>query len=182
MLTKYNKGIIFGIISIILAVVFISGCTDSANTELTKTFSKGNVSFNYPSDWFEMPYTDDGIKSDAQVIGFVSPANMECDFSIQKIPSSTIKEVKDTNIQFDKLNRNATVLNQTTTTVNGLSAYQVLYTYKDPDVSDKEMKESEYFIQKGNNVYLVEFRVYSVNDFDKYTEISNKMLSTVKIN
>lgn len=181
-MTKYNKGIIFGIISIILAVVFISGCTDSANTELTKTFSKNNVSFNYPSDWFEMPYSDDGIKSDAQIIGYVGPGNMESDFSIQKMSSATIDEVKDTNMQFDKLNYNATILNQTKTTVNGLSAYQVVYTCKDPDESDKKIKESEYFIQKGNNVYLLEFRVYSADDFDKYAETFNKILSTVKLN
>ncbi len=178
---KYNKGILFGVTSIILAVVFVSGCTDSANTELTKTFSKGNISFNYPSDWFEMPYTDDGVKSDAKIIGLIGPANTEYDLNIQKIPSSTIKEVKDETIQFNKLNYNAKVLNETTTTVNGLSAYQVLYTDKDPDASDKEMKESTYFIQKGNAVYILGFRAYSIADFDKYAEISNKILSTVKI-
>ena len=181
MLIKYNKGILFGIISIILAVVFISGCTGSAGTDLTKTFSKQGISFNYPSDWFEMPYTDDGVKSDAQIIGLVGPASTDYDLTIQKVPSSTIKEVKDQTRQFIKLNYNATVLNETTTTVDGLAAYQVLYTDRDPSASDKEMKESMYFIQKGNTVYILEFRAYSIADFDKYAEVSNKILSTVKI-
>ena len=181
-MTKRNKLIIFGIIAIILVAVFVVGFLASSDTELTKTFSKNNVSFNYPDDWFEMPYSDDGIKSDAQIIGYVGPGNMESDFSIQKMPSATIDEVKDTNMQFDKLNYNATVLNQTKTTVNGLPAYQVVYTCKDPDESDKKIKESEYFIQKGNNVYSLEFRVYSANDFDKYAETFNKILATVKLN
>lgn len=178
---KYNKGILFGIISILLAVVFISGCTDSAGTELTKTFSKGGISFNYPSDWFEMPYTDDSIKSDAQIIGLVGPSDTDFDLTVQKVPSSTIKQVKNQTIQFNKLNYNATVLNETATMVNGLSAYQVVYTDKDPDASDKEMKESLYFIQKGSTVYVLEFRAYSIDDFDKYVETSNKIISTVKI-
>jgi hypothetical protein len=171
-----------GIISIILVVVFVSGCTDSANTDLTKTFSKQGVSFNYPSDWFVMPYDNGSISTDAQVIGLVGPGtDLNYDLAVEKMPSSTIKQVKDDTMQFDKLNYNATIINETATTVNGLSAYQVLYTEKDPEISDKKQKYSLYLIQKGSAVYTFEFRAYSVDNFDKYTEISNMIMSTVKI-
>jgi len=151
-----------------LVVVFVSGCTDSASADLTKTFSKGSISFNYLSDWFEMPYKDKGVKSYAQIIGLVGSANLDYDLTVQKISSSTIKQVKDETMQFNKLNYNAKIINETPTTVNGMSAYQVVYTEKNPDVSDTRMKTSSYLIQKGNTVYLMCFRAYSVDNFDKY--------------
>ena len=179
---KYNKGIMIGIISIILVVVFVSGCTDSANTDLTKTFSKQGVSFNYPSDWFVMPYDNGSISTDAQVIGLVGPGtDLNYDLAIQKVPSSTIKQVADVTMEMDKLNYNATLINETTTTINGMSANQIVYTEKDPEISDKKQKYSLYLIQKGSAVYTFQFRAYSVDNFDKYTEISNKIMSTVKI-
>lgn len=56
-----NKSII---IASILLIVALSGCVSSNNSnevELSKSFSNGDVSFNYPSSWEEMsvdPSTD----------------------------------------------------------------------------------------------------------------------------
>jgi len=67
---KINISILVGLITIML-IVFVSGCTDFADSELSKTFSKGEISFKYPDNWFEMPYDAGEIKSDSQVLGLI---------------------------------------------------------------------------------------------------------------
>jgi len=104
---------------------------------------------------------------------------LEYDFVIQKVPDNNANEVKDTTMKVNKLNFDAKIINEGTTTVNGMPAYHIVYTMKDPNVSE-EMKNSLYLIEKGNNVYALEFKAYSVVNFDKYAKISEDILTTYK--
>jgi len=180
-LVKYGNGILIGVLSILVLVVFVSGCTDSINTELGKTFSKEGISFKYPVDWSEMPYENKGPKNDFKIIGLIGPLNLEYDVTIQKAVGLNIKEIKNNTMEFNKLNYNATIISENTTTINGVTVYQVLYTLKDPEASDDEMKNLLCLIEKGKSVYILEFRAYSSANFDKYSKISNEILSTVQI-
>ncbi|BDZ66843.1 hypothetical protein [Methanobacterium ferruginis] len=59
---KINNIMKIGIIGTLILIVLASGCTSSSTNE-TKTFSDGNMSFNYPADFYDVNYSGNEIES-----------------------------------------------------------------------------------------------------------------------
>jgi hypothetical protein len=178
------------VISILALVVFASGCTDSgtatnsSGVSLDKTFSKSGITFNYPSAWKNSKYKAIvSGESAVQQLGTLS--NSQASVIVQKVDiasigGGTIEQLKDYNKKYIPESSNAQVLSDTQSTVNGLTAYELIFSVTDPSTNE-EQKHYYVFIGKDNVVgYYLDFASLE-SDFDQELPLFKDIEQTIKI-
>ena len=154
------------IIAILALVVFASGCTSSNNqtstqpTVPTKAYSGNGISFSYPENWTQLGQ----ISSPNALVAFGDPksvdnssGNVNTLVVVQKValPSgSTLKQVYDsTYAQFAAQDPSFKTISDTTTTVDGTTAYVNIHTV---DVNGVQKQEKAVWLEKNGNVYVIQ--------------------------
>jgi hypothetical protein len=161
---KMKKYALF-VIAILALVIFASGCTSSNNqtstqpTVATKDFSGNGVSFSYPEKWQQLQQ----ISSPNAVVAFgdnesvdKSTGNVNTLVVVQKValPSgATLKQVYDaTYQQFAAQDSSFKTISDTTTTVDGTTAYVNTHTV---NVSGVQKQEKAVWFEKNGNIYVI---------------------------
>jgi len=149
-----NSSLIFGVLGILILVVFASGCTSS------NTYNANGISFDYPSNWTEL--SKDQVTSasggNVTVIAAVADPN-----SIQNNNYQTLVIVQSINTALS-LNEAVTafksliqstggqVVSEKSITVDGVSSKELIYTIT---VSGVAKKERLVIVPKNNKVYSI---------------------------
>ena len=153
------------VIAILALVVFASGCTNSGNqtstqpTVATKAFSGSGVSFSYPENWQQLQQ----ISSPNAIVAFGDPSSVDNSTGnvntlvvVQKValPSgSTLKQVYDsTYAQFAAKDSSFKTISDTTTTVDGTTAYVNTHTV---NVSGVQKEEKAVWLEKNGSIYVI---------------------------
>jgi len=180
---KNSSSLIFGILGILVLVVFASGCT-SNSMDLSQTFSNGGISFNYPSD---MNNTNSSTVvsggSSLVDLGTLAASNGYT-IAVSKADitgsGATIEQMKEaTNANIKKGSSTAQVLSDNTTTVNGVKVYETLMTMKDPSSNDVK----SLFVttgKDGQTVYYLQF-IADPSTYDSNAQLTNNIINTIKI-
>ena len=190
--------IIFGVVLImILSVVkFAVPIITAANSDGTKTFSNGGISFEYPSNWSESPvllnqvlagdFTDILLGTN---LGELSHDG-SCDLMIQKYSLSGADSTQEflDGFKADMKDSNVT-LNENITNVNGLTINEMLVYSTTPD--NTSQKTFFAIFAKGQSVYMLQFNSVSVVQDGKSLQNSSvfedsiptfqKIISTIKV-
>jgi len=173
------------LIMVILAfVVFASGCTDTSDnsTSSKNTFSQEGISFEYPSSWGDFQKLGGSGTDQLKNLGYINGAD-NVDVQVQKtnlalVPPGTVEYVKNSSVEYYKDYYNATVLNDTKTSVNGLDHYEVILSTNTP-----AYKEKHYIVVMGkdNEVgYSIDFSA-PVSRFNKQLPIFKSVEQTISI-
>lgn len=149
-----SSSLIFGVLGILILVVFASGCTSS------NTYNANGISFDYPSNWTEL--SKDQVTSasggNVTVIAAVADPN-----SIQNNNYQTLVIVQSINTALS-LNEAVTafksliqstggqVVSEKSITVDGVSSKELIYTIT---VSGVAKKERLVIVPKNNKVYSI---------------------------
>ena len=152
------------IIAILALVVFASGCTTGGNqtstqpTVPTKTYSGNGISFSYPENWTQLSQ----ISSSNAIVAFGDPKTVDSSTGnvntlavIQKValPSgSTLKQVYDSTYAQFAQDSSFKTISDTTTTVDGNTAYVNTHTV---DVSGVQKQEKAVWLEKNGNIYVI---------------------------
>lgn len=148
-----------------------SGCVSSNNNndvELTKSFSNGDISFNYPSSWEEKTIN---TESDTLVEILANIKNDTIEIGVLELHQTTaskisLKRLDDTDYENG---------GHTKMTVNNKTAYLINTTYSGDGVKYKEL---DAYIQGENSVYLIMFKSLP-EDYDY--SLFLRILNTVKV-
>jgi hypothetical protein len=170
--------VIFGLIllTILLVVKFTAPIiTASANSNGTKTFSNGGISFEYPQDWSESSGLMDEILAgdfigilSGTTLGDLSSSDGSYDLMIQKGSLSDFN-ANSTQDYLDKNRKemedsNFTILIENTTNVNGLTINEMLTYTTLPDNTHQETFFAT--VIKDQRVYMLQFNPTSVIETD----------------
>ncbi len=142
---------IIGIISVLVLIVAMSGCTSS------NSYSGNGVSFNYPSEWKELNV------SPPNLVGVGDPnsvdnqtKNVNTVVAIQKtaIPAGqTLKQVYDTTYQeFAQTDSSFKTVSDTTMTVDGTTAYVNTHLI---NVDGVQKQEQAVWLLKNGYAYVI---------------------------
>lgn len=142
-------GSILGVVSILVLIVFVSGCTNSGSDSI-KHYENSNFSFDYPSDWnitdnytnFEVGWTKTG-----DIYGGIAVVPLDSGETF----NSYVKEDSS-----DRYNANILNLNNTTIKVDNYSG--VSYSFID--------SQGAYYIvylNGGKVVYQIEVKDYNAH-------------------
>ncbi|MBI5679973.1 MAG: hypothetical protein HZC47_03640 [Methanobacterium sp.] len=146
----------FFVIAILALVIFASGCTTGGNN--TSTYSGNGVSFNYPGGWQQLQ-----TSSQSTLVSVGDPKSIDNATgsintlaAIQKaaLPSgTTLKQVYDnTYAQFVAQDSTFKTISDTTTTVDGATAYVNIHTV---DVKGVQKKEKAVWFEKNGSAYVI---------------------------
>lgn len=175
------------ILILIFVTVGISGCTSSGSSvSLNNTFSNGSITFNYPSNWNTFSYTADVVSggdqlqslggvetNDDNVSVTVSKADLTgYSYSIQYMAEATKANIKD--------NADVTILSNTQTTIDNMTAYEFIFTLRDPTTNEESKHLYVTVGQAGNYIYYLDFKSPST-DFKNNYDLFNSMISTINI-
>ncbi|AEG17568.1 hypothetical protein [Methanobacterium paludis] len=170
--------VIFGLIllTILLVVKFTAPIiTASANSNGTKTFSNGGISFEYPQDWSESSGIMDEILAgdfigilSGTTLGSLSSSDGSYDLMVQKYSLSdfganSAQNFLDRNKE-DLKDSNATILSENTTNINGLIVNEMLVNFTNPDNTSSETFFA--IIIKDQMAYMLQFNPTSVVETD----------------
>jgi hypothetical protein len=161
---KMKKYALF-VIAILALVVFASGCTSSSNqtstqpTVATKAFSGNGVSFSYPEKWQQLQQ----ISSPNAVVAFGDPSSVDNSTGnvntlvvVQKVAmpaGATLKQVYDSTYQqFAQQDSSFKAISDTTTTVDGTTAYVNTHTV---NVDGVQKQEKAVWLEKNGNIYVI---------------------------
>lgn len=151
------------------------------STTLDKTFSKGGLTFKYPSSWEPTTVKYNGENPNEELGVFSSPENLVLTVN-KDMPgdsSATIKQAKDsTKKNLKKLN-SAKILSDTSKTVNGRTIYEISYTYQDN--SNEDSKGLAVITGKDGEVAYYLMFVSDVNTFDENQGLINNIIDTIKV-
>ena len=146
-----NIGII-GILSILVLIVALSGCTS------TNTYNANGVSFNYPTSWqqYSSPNTGALVAVGDPNSKDNSTGNPTSIVVIQSIPlpsGENMKQVYDANYaQFSSSLTNYKTISENTTTVDGTTAYVNVHSFDNNGVTTQE---EAVWLSKNNNIYVI---------------------------
>lgn len=173
---------LFYIISILLFVVFISGCTSLED----KTYSNNGLNFTYPGDmqenatfvFVQTPTADaeyETIGNDKLKIAVVYTrieSDIQGTFSFDQFKQLVWNELSSN--QDDKV----TQLYAGDKSTNGTTIYEEIYTSKDP-VSDEILKNKRVvFINNYNSMHQIIFQALET-DFESLQETITKIQNSV---
>lgn len=173
----------FGIIGLLTIICIIFGCVSFDNSIdnpiYYKGFSKGGLSFQYPSNWKE----SDSNFGDFQSLDGAS-------LYIHKISlakTQTIQEYKDLFKQ-DLLKSKTTILNETNLNINDLTIYEITTSLNSTDIGSLNnpflgSNQMDLFVLTGKdqNVYIMEFSTPDASSFSSHLSEFNQVISTIKI-
>lgn len=157
-----------------------SNTTPASTTALTQTFSKSGITFNYPSDW-ESTDAKYATSGDSQELGALRGSS---DFGVivnKQDMTATVKEAYENTKNSLKTATEISpqLLSESQITVNGITAYEMIYTYKGDN--SKEFKSMYVIIGKdGQVVYYLQF-IDSLSSFDSNKKVMDDIVNTIKI-
>ncbi|AIS33135.1 hypothetical protein BRM9_2335 [Methanobacterium formicicum] len=175
---KNNTILGIGIIGALVSVVLISGCT-SYSTNETKTFSDGDMSFNYPADFYNIPYS--GNEIDSSTMGLIGMLENKDGFTIYvsknktKISPTEAKDRAVSNVESSLTGK--VVSTATETNPNGVVVEKMSYT-KRGILIIKGRYDSMYF-QSNGNVYAITVSGLDL-DKKKLSNIDNIIFQSIK--
>jgi len=181
------------IIAILIVALGIIGylfyqTSNNNNYNLNNTFSKDNISFNYPSNFNEthLNFTVSPGSSVKTLVSLRGPNNETTitvqEVSLKDVPSMTIKELEDLSKTNIKANSDTQYLSDIKLNLTGIpEAYESIYSMTDPK-TNKFKKGFDLFIGKqGQTAYAIS--VYGLNgDFNNTKSLYDKLLPTIKMN
>ncbi|MGB7969813.1 MAG: Ig-like domain-containing protein [Methanobacterium sp.] len=156
-------------------------CSTKFVTIPTKSYSNYGISFKYPYQWGVSVSTQDGQKlifvnklndynqDQPQAIVSVStnPTGMSDAQSIQEIKSATYPS-------------GFKILSKSTYTLNGNSAYGLIFTINNKEIYPEIMEDQEVNIAKNGKTYTIDC-ISTVTDFNSEKPIFNMILNSIKI-
>ena len=149
-----SSSLIFGVLGILILVVFASGCTSS------NTYNANGISFDYPSNWTELSKDQVTSASGGNVTAIAAVADPN---SIQNKNYQTLVIIQSINTALS-LNEAVTafksliqstggqVVSEKSITVDGVSSKELIYTIT---VSGVAKKERLVIVPKNNKVYAI---------------------------
>ncbi len=175
---KNNNILKIGLIGTIVSIVLVSGCTSSSTNE-TKSFSDGDMSFNYPADFYNITYSGNEIDSSTMhLIGMLENKDGFTIYVSKNKTKTSPTEAKDGAVSSVKNSSTGKVLYTTTeTNPNGVVVEKMSYTKRGLLIF-KGMYDSMYF-QSNGAVYAI---VVSGLDLDKkkLANIDNIIFQSIK--
>lgn len=173
---------------LILAVIGISGCTDTAPIQ-NKTFNKNGINFQYPGNWSDnatITFTQNtsnvieeiGTLGNGNVTLAVLYLNMTKYPQYAQFDIGTLKDLAISSWKSD--GTNTSILSNINSPIGNRTAYEVIYTAPDP-VNNVLFKN--YYVMmgdKGKEVYILRFNAPEA-DFAKYYDQFKSIESSVQI-
>lgn len=142
---------IIGVLAILIFVVGISGCINQ-----TKSYSANGISFDYSTDWQQLSVNStNSIVTVGVPNSYYSSGYPKTYVTVQKttLPSSyTLKGAYDQIYAEYATVPGFTTVSDTTTTVDGATAYVNTHTYQG---SDALIKEKAVWIEKNGYIYIL---------------------------
>ena len=146
----------------------------------TKVYSANGVSFNYPANWYVDTNTEDGMKSI-----FVSNLN-DINHGLSVFQVSIYPNIGMTDqeafeaIQHIIYPSGYNVISKRILTLNGIKAYETIYTINNPNIFTEIMKSQQILLVKNNNSYSIDF-LATLKEFDAQILNLDIMLNNFKI-
>ena len=161
--------------------------SNTNNYNLNKTFSKDNLSFNYPSDFKEIPtsFTVSGNINDINLVTLSSPNN-KTTIAVQEVnlkyTPSMIEDIKDISKTNIKQSSDAQFLSDTRLNLKGIpEAYELIFAITEPTTNEFRKGFFLFIGKQGQTAYGIE--VYGPNDtFNNTKSLYDKLLPTIKMN
>ncbi|HML04570.1 MAG TPA: hypothetical protein VK426_02240 [Methanobacterium sp.] len=176
------------IVSILGLVVFASGCTSSDAINMNNTFSKGGLTFNYPSFYTEATGVDRiSASQGVELLGTYEDSdadtNGDANFALLDVRKSSLDgyTVEDEyKAQRKSLTQNGfALLSDTQSTINGVKIYEFIYKTSDP-TSGEEIKGT--YMLFGNGKYSYSIQIQGPADqFEKYNNVTEEVKNTIKL-
>jgi hypothetical protein len=168
------------VIIILALVVFASGCTDS-----TKTYSGNGISFNYSGSWQQLQQ----VSSPNAIVAFgdnktadQSTGNVNTLVVVQKVAmpaGATLKQVYDSTYQqFAQQDSSFKTISDTTTTVDGTTAYVNTHTV---NVDGVQKQEKAAWLEKNGNIYVILYGALP-SAFNNQQANFDTIINTFKVN
>ncbi len=175
------------VLTLILGVVGISGCTDLANQN--NTYSKNNISFSYPYTWQE---EDPSYLLKGEIVGVLDPNSSSPDKATTDEKASTIVRIgtkslsKGSTIQsyYNDLVKQGhdyqsyKRVSNREFTLDGQPAYEIVYTAKLENGA--AAKSRDVLLERNGKVYDISC-LSLVNDFDKNAANFDMIINSFKV-
>lgn len=175
---KNNNIFKIGIIETLVSIVLVSGCTSSSTNE-TKTFSDGDMSFDYPADFYDVDYS--GNEIDSSTMRLIGMLENKDGFAIRVFKSKTRTsptEAKDVAVSKIENLSNYKVLSTTTeTNSNGVAVEKI--SYSESKFLIFNWRHDNMYFQKKGDVYVITVSGL-VLDKQKLTDINNIIFQSIK--
>ncbi len=175
---KNNTILKIGIVGALVSVVLISGCTSYSINE-TKTFSDGDMSFNYPADFYNVTYSGNEIDSSTMgLIGMLENKDGLTIYVCKNKTGTSLAETKEGTVSSVKTSSTGKILSTSTeTNPNGVVVEKMSYT-EGGFLIFKGRRDSMYF-QSNGDVYAI--TVYGLDlDKKKLSNIDNIIFQSIK--
>lgn len=170
----------------VFGVIGISGCTDMLNQ--TNTYSNNNISFNYPSTWYE------GASSTllkGQIVAIIDPNSTNTDkatsdntattyviVTAKSMPSgSSLKNYYNQLVSQGQDYLNYKLVSNKEFTLDGKPAYEIIFT---SDLENKQKSTTrEIIIERNGTIYTIE--CISADDISKNAQNFDMIINSFKV-
>lgn len=182
------KKSIIGYISLIMIisfVVIVSGCTTTNNPPVkNKTFSKDNLTFEYPGSWldnktFNFAQTP---STDWEILGTIGDDNIS--LAVVKLNSTgllqyyTIEEIA--RLDYSDPSGGVSLLTFNESNYNNITFYEIIYTSKDAISNDTYKNYKLIFGKEKKRLYEMVFKTKEA-DFEKNYQLMRQIQMTIQI-
>lgn len=168
------------IVFVVFFGFFIPDLSTINTTSLDKTFSKGGITFDYPSDW-ETKKTKSSTDNTQNIGVLVSPSDFGVFVDKENIPEGvTVKEAyENTKKNFKKDPSTIEFMGESQQTVNGIKAYEMIFTL---DAGDDKINKVKYLVlgKNGQVVYYLQF-MCPESSFDSNEKVMDDIIDTIEI-
>jgi hypothetical protein len=201
---KRASFVVFGVILImvLLAVkLAVPTVVSSVDSNGTKTFSNGGISFEYPQNLSESPVILNQIVSGdfmgiifGNTLGELISVDGNYEILVQKYNLSDFGTNSSQDFLYQTIaglnDSNTTIFNETTRNVNGLTIHEILFSTVAPDNTTQETLF--VVLAKDQKVYMLQFNSISVTEdganttvnptaFNDSMQTFQKIISTIKV-
>ncbi|WP_286244138.1 hypothetical protein [Methanobacterium ferruginis] len=167
-----------GIIGTLVSIILTSGCTSSSTNE-TKTFSDGDMSFDYPADFYDVDYSGNEIDSSTMLlIDMLENKDGLTIYVCKNKTGTSLAETKEGTISSVKNSLTGKIVSTATeTNHNGVVVEKISYTERGFLII-KGRYDSMYF-QSNGDVYAI--MVYGLDlDKKKIANIDDIIFQSIK--
>ncbi len=159
----------------LLSIVLISGCLTS------KHYEENGISFNYPSNWKtgvinDLPGALVGISESSQVDVKIFRYNKTNDTSLREV---YINSLTNKSITLDEYCYKQ--ISNTTLTVDGVLAYELIYQIGCNDTQTRQ-KIREVWFEKNGYIYRITCTVIPPEDFPTKNRSFNEIINSFHVN
>ncbi|BDZ67928.1 hypothetical protein [Methanobacterium ferruginis] len=175
---KNNTILKIGIMGILVSIIPTSGCTSSSTNE-TKTFSDGDMSFEYPVDFYDVDYS--GNEIDSSTMRLICMFENKNGFAMRVFKNKTRTsptEAKDVAVSKIENLSNYKVLSTTTeTNSNGVAVEKI--SYSESKFLIFNWRHDNMYFQRNDDVYVITVSAI-VLDKQKLADINNIIFQSIK--